>query len=57
MMCFNGSIPKIDKENELTAWNLIKDTVQKAIDKYPNTLQEDTEILEKDDKDHNLNFN
>ena len=56
-MCFNGSIPKIDKENELAAWNLIKDTAQKAIDKYPNTLQEDTEILEKDDKDHNLSFN
>ena len=45
------------KENELAAWKLISQACQEALDRYPNTLKEDIELLKKDDEEHNLGFN
>jgi len=50
-------MPLYDKENELQAWNKIKEVALEALTKYPNTVEEDKEILEKDDMDHHLGFN
>ena len=38
-LAFQGHLPTISKENELDAWKYIKDTVDKALKKYPTTLE------------------
>ena len=34
-----------DKETEVKAWKVIKEAAEKALTKYPTTLQQDIEIL------------
>ena len=41
----------ISKENEIAAWDLITRAVNLAIKKYDTTLDEDLEIIQKDNKD------
>jgi len=55
--CFRGILPPSVIFNELTAWILLKLIAQKNLGNYPNTLEEDNELMEKDAKEHNLTFN
>mgnify|MGYP006133016611 CR=1 FL=1 len=38
-----------DVETEVSSWMLIKETALEDLMKYPNTLKEDIELLEKDE--------
>jgi len=57
MNCFKGVLAPFKIDNELATWNLIKETAQQDLDKFPNSLQDDIDLLAKDDEDHNLTFN
>jgi len=48
-LCFKGILPPVDKDNELAAWLHIKEVAQKTLDKYPNSLSEDIEMVKEDD--------
>ena len=42
---FKGYLPMISLENEVAAWSHISKVVDKALAKYPTTMEEDYEIL------------
>lgn len=44
-------------ENETKMWVRIEQLVNDSMSRYTTTLQEDLELLEKDDKEHNLTYN
>ena len=46
-------VPTISKRNERKVWETIKAMSQEGLERYPTTLQEDMEILQRDD----LSFN
>ena len=46
-------IPTISKQNERRVWERIKIMAEEYLSRYPNTLEEDMQILERD----NLTFN
>lgn len=48
-LAFKGWLPKYDLDNEVKAWKFIKETALVQLAKYPQTLKEDNELLEKDD--------
>lgn len=54
---FKGVMPKYDLATEVAAWNLIKVLVQQLLNRFPNTIEEDIQIIQKDDAEHNLTFN
>ena len=54
---FKGYLPKYTKENEAKAWKLISSACDKNLSRYPTTLQEDIELLAKDDQEPSLGFN
>jgi hypothetical protein len=49
-----GYIPAISLQNELSAWKLVQNIIQTQIKRYPTTLSEDLEILEKNLKSRTL---
>ena len=44
-------------QNETKAWELIMNTCNTAYKLYDTTLEEDIEILKKDDQEKNLTYN
>jgi histone-lysine N-methyltransferase SETD3 len=44
-------------ENETKVWVRISQLVNESLSRYTTSLQEDQEMLEKDDKEHNLSYN
>ena len=50
---FKGHLLKISKENEKAAWVLIDGVCDILLSKYKTTLDEDTEILKKDEVEGN----
>ena len=54
---FRGLLPPCGVEVELKTWLYIKQFTQQTLTKYPNTLQEDIEIVKKDEAENNLTFN
>ena len=50
-------MPPISIDNEKDAWQYIKAIALQNLKNYPNSLEEDNEILEQDDLDHKLGFN
>ena len=55
---FKGHLLKISKENETAVWDLINKVCDNALKAYSTTLEEDIEILKKDDEDGGqLGFN
>ena len=40
-----GYLPKISLSNEIATWKFIEEVIEKAMDKYSTSLQEDLEIL------------
>ena len=46
-------VPTISKRNERKVWERIKSMAQEALSRYPQTLEEDMEILQRE----NLTFN
>ena len=48
-LCFMGHMLPHDVETEVSSWMLIKETALEDLMKYPNTLKEDIELLEKDE--------
>ena len=53
-MAFKGHLGLISLENELAAWDIITKAIDDMMTKHPTTLDEDTQILELDDKDGKL---
>ena len=47
-------MPSISKENEAAAWKLISKVADEALAQYPTTLEEDVQILAKDNAEHSL---
>jgi hypothetical protein len=45
---FEGYLPCISKGNEASAWKYIDKVCNEALGKYPTTLEQDVEIIEKD---------
>ena len=43
---FRGFLPIVSVQNEIAAWKLISDMVDKSLAKYPTTLDQDFELLE-----------
>ena len=47
---FEGNLPAVSLKNEVEAWEMICEIVEKMILGYSTTLEEDIEMLEKDEK-------
>jgi len=45
---FEGYLPCISKDNEASAWRYIDKACDESLAKYPTTLEQDVEIIEKD---------
>ena len=54
---FEGYLPCISKDNEAAAWRYIDKVCDEALAKYPTTLEQDVEIIEKDAEERKLSVN
>ena len=45
---FTGNLIVLSVEMEVDAWKLIEKTADEALSRYPTTLKEDVEILQRD---------
>ena len=47
----------IGLKQELAAWDNLKEVIEGALSRYPTSLEEDKQILEKDDQEKSLSRN
>ena len=51
-LAFKGHLDHRCIDQEVAMWNFIVKLADELLSKYPTTLEEDDEILRKDDEDH-----
>ena len=54
---FKGYLGQFSKENELRAWQYITKVIEGALSLYSTTLEEDQQILKKDQQENHLSIN
>ena len=55
---FKGhNVKPYSAQNEVATWQLIKDVAMEAANQYPQTLEEDAELIAQDDQQRMLTLN
>lgn len=52
-----GYVPPVSLKNELATWNLIKSVVNDRLKAYPTTVEQDNDIIERQDLENEIGTN